>query len=147
MAKSKKKPFKDWQAEEVEKTFGIEKKRTLPFLECLKSIALPEDHPNRALLEKYRLELFDYIDSWNEDEYKFMFISPYFKLIDFTTPYFKVFTQRPLSVAYNNNTEITAGNVEFMPARGRQIPDKPHFFFCTSTSPKKIATMTLWGNY
>ena len=128
MRKKPNKSFKDWQAEEVEKAFGIKKHRTLPFLESLKSIQLPESHIHRATIEKYRLELFDYIDSWNEDEYKFLFIGPYFKLIDFTTPYFKVFTQRPMSVTYENDTLTTSGKVEFMLARGRQIPDIPHFF-------------------
>ena len=67
MRKKPNKAFKDWQAEEVEKAFGIKKHRTLPFLESLKSIQLPESHIHRATIEKYRLELFDYIDSWNED--------------------------------------------------------------------------------
>jgi hypothetical protein len=89
---------------------------------------LPLDNIHRDTLERYRLELFDYVDTWNEDEYKFMFISPYFKLIDFTTPYFKVFTQRPMSVNYDNGAKTTSGNVEFMLAKGKQIPKKPHFF-------------------
>jgi hypothetical protein len=76
MAKKSNKAFKDWQAEEVELTFGIQRHRSLPFLEELKKLSFPKDHPLRPTLEKYRLELFDYIDSWNEDEYKFMFISP-----------------------------------------------------------------------
>ncbi len=128
--KSKKinKSFKDWQAEEVEKTFEIKRLRTLPVLEHLKTLKLPQNHPLNDTLEKYRLEAFDYIDSWNEDEYKFFFISPFFKLVDFTSQYYKAFTQRPLSVEYDNNTKITSGNVEFMLAKGRQIPEMPHFF-------------------
>jgi hypothetical protein len=122
------KSFKDWQYEEVEQEFGLTRLRTLPILEELKTIHFPKTHPYKDTLEKYRLELFDVIDTWNEDEYKFMFISPYFKLIDFTTPYFKVFTQRPMSVTYENDTKTTSGNVEFMLARGKQIPRKPHFF-------------------
>ncbi len=128
MAKKVVKPFKNWLYEEVEQEFGLTRLRTLPLLEELKNITLPEDHEYRATLEKYRLEVFDYVDTWNEDEYKFMFISPYFKLIDFNTPYFKVFTQRPLSVTYANDTKTTTGNVEFMLAKGKQIPRKPHFF-------------------
>ena len=74
------------------------------------------------------MEALDYIETWNEDEYKFMFISPYFKLVNFNSPYFKVFTQRPMSVWYDNNTRETTGKVEFMLARGKQNPKKPHFF-------------------
>jgi hypothetical protein len=122
------KSFKDWQYEEVEQEFGLTRLRTVPFLEEIKTIKLPQDHFQRETLERYRLELFDFIDTWNEDEYKFLFIGPYFKLVDFNTPYFKVFTQRPMSVSYDNDTKITSGNVEFMLAKGKQIPQKPHFF-------------------
>jgi hypothetical protein len=128
MTKKGNKSFKDWQYEEVEQEFGLTRLRTLPFLESLKTLSLPLDNIHRDTLERYRLELFDYVDTWNEDEYKFMFISPYFKLIDFTTPYFKVFTQRPMSVTYDNGAKTTSGNVEFMLAKGKQIPKKPHFF-------------------
>lgn len=126
--KSNRKPFKDWQAEEVEKTFGIKRLRTLPFLEDLKKIKSVENQELRQTLEKYRLEAFDYIESWNEDEYKFFFISPFFKVVDFISEYYKAFTQRPLSVKYDNDTKTTSGNVEFMLAKGRQIPEAPHFF-------------------
>jgi hypothetical protein len=122
------KSFKDWQYEEVEQAFGLTRLRTLPFLEEIKKLSMPDNHKDRATLEKYRLELFDFIDTWNEDEYKFLFIGPYFKLVDFSSPYFKVFTQRPMSVTYDNDTKTTSGNVEFMLARGKQIPQKPHFF-------------------
>jgi hypothetical protein len=128
MGKNRIKSFKDWQYEEVEQEFGLTRHRTLPFIEDLKKLSMPKDHPNRATVEKYRLELFDFIDTWNEDEYKFLFIGPYFKLVDFSSPYFKVFTQRPMSVSYDNDTKTTAGNVEFMLAKGKQIPQKPHFF-------------------
>jgi hypothetical protein len=128
MSKNRKRPFDTWQAEEVEKAFGIKKLRTLPFLESLKDIKLAQNHPERKTLEKYRLKALDLIDGWNEDEYKFLFISPYLTLVDFSNEYYNVFTQRPMSVAYENNTKITNGKVEWMLARGRQIPEFPHFF-------------------
>ena len=74
------KSFKDWEAETVEETFGITKKDTLPFLESAKMLRLAENHPQRALIEKYRKKALHLIDGWNEDEYKFLFISPYFIL-------------------------------------------------------------------
>ncbi len=126
--RKKNKSFKDWQYEEVEHAFGLTRLRTLPILEELKTLTFPAQHVYKATIEKYRLELLDFIDTWNEDEYKFMFISPYFKLIDFTTPYYKIFTQRPMSVNYDNDTKTTNGIVEFMLAKGKQTPRKPHFF-------------------
>lgn len=100
----------------------------MPFLESLKDIKLAENHEHRKTLEKYRLKALDLIDGWNEDEYKFLFISPYLNLIGFSNEYYNVFTQRPLSVAYENGTKITNGKVKWMLARGRQIPEFPHFF-------------------
>ncbi len=126
--KPKNKPFKDWQAEEVEQTFGVNRLMTLPLLESLKTISLPEAHPIRPTLEEYRLELLELVDSWNEDEYKFVFISPFMKLVNYKSPNYKVFTQRPMSIRYENDTKETSGKVEFMLARGRQIPREPHFF-------------------
>ena len=128
MRKAPNKSFDEWQAEEVEKAFGIKKLRTLPFLESLKDFKLAANHEYYKTLEKYRLRALDLIDGWNEDEYKFLFISPYLTLIDFSNEYYNVFTQRPMSVAYENNTKITNGKVEWMLARGRQIPEFPHFF-------------------
>lgn len=122
------KSFRDWLYEEVEVEFGLTRLRTLPILEKLTSLTMPENHKHKALLEEYRLEVFDYIDTWNEDEYKFMFISPFLKLVNFNTPYYKVFTQRPLQVSYDNDSKVTTGIVEFMLAKGKQIPRKPHFF-------------------
>jgi hypothetical protein len=75
-----------------------------------------------------RLKAFDLIDGWNEDEYKFLFISHILNFVDFSTEYYNVFTQRSMSVAYDNGTKITTGKVEWMLARGRQIPQEPHFF-------------------
>lgn len=128
MKKTPLKSYKDWQAEEVEKAFGLKRLRTLPFLENVKSIKFDANSPHKPTIEKYRLKALDLIEGWNEDEYKFLFISPYLTLVDYTNEYYNVFTQRPMSVQYDNNTKTTSGKVEWMLARGRQIPEKPHFF-------------------
>ena len=128
MAKSNKKPFKDWLYEEVSDTFGLTELVTHPTLEKLKTIKLPQDHLLRKEIEELRALLKKYIESWNEDEYKFMFISRFIGLAQYVSTHYKVFTQRPLSVKYDNDTKITEGLVEFMLAKGIQIPRKPHFF-------------------
>ncbi len=122
------KAFKSWTYEEVNDTFGLTRVRNLPLLDQLATIHLPTNHPKRAEIDEYRLQLFDYIETWNEDEYKFFFISPFLKLVNFISPHYKAFTQRSLSVQYDNNTKTTEGNVEFMLAKGLQTPKKPHFF-------------------
>jgi hypothetical protein len=122
------KPFKDWLYEEVASEFGLTEAPSHPALEKLKEIKLPENHPNIEDIEALRALLKQYVVSWNEDEYKFMFISPFMSLAKYISPHFKVFTQRPLSIRYDNDTKLTEGLVEFMLAKGLQTPRKPHFF-------------------
>ena len=128
MAKSIKKPFKDWLYEEVGDAFGLKELVTHPELDKLKNITLPKNHLLRQEVEDLRVLLQKYINSWNEDEYKFMFISRFIGLVQYVSSNYKVFTQRPLSVKYDNDTKITEGLVEFMLAKGIQTPRKPHFF-------------------
>lgn len=127
--KIKVKPFKDWQAEEVERTFGVTRLKKMDLIDEL--LAVPtviDSEPLRTTIDTYRKEADWRIEAWNEDEYKFLFIAPFLKLVNFTSDYFSVFTQRPMSVLYDNDTKITSGKVEWMLARGRQIPEEPHFF-------------------
>jgi hypothetical protein len=125
---TKNKFFKDWLYEEVELAFGLTCLRDHPLLTHLKSLTLDPHDPRRPAIEQLRLILFDYINSWNEDEYKFMFISPFLALVPFVSPHYKVFTQRPMRVKYEQGTKTTEGLVEFMLAKGKQTPRKPHFF-------------------
>ncbi len=142
MVKIIKKPFKDWLYEEVSDAFGLTEVTAHPELEKLKNITLAENHPLRQEVEDLRQLLKNYINSWNEDEYKFMFISRFIGLANYVSPNYKVFTQRPLSVKYDNDSKTTEGLVEFMLAKGIQIPRKPHFFFGINTNLKNAAIMT-----
>ncbi len=122
------KPFKDWLYEEVGDTFGITRKFKSALFDHFATLQLAENHPKREDIEELRLLAFEYIDSWNEDEYKFMFISRFIGLVHFVSPYYKVFTQRMMQVKYDNDSKMTEGIVEFMLAKGIQSPKKPHFF-------------------
>ena len=145
MRKTRDKPFKDWQAEEVEKTFDVKRLRSLPILEHFTTLRLAKEHPLRTSIERLRIKALDLIEGWNEDEYKFLFISALLNFVDFSTEYYNVFTQRPMSVVYDNGTKNTSGKVEWMLARGRQIPKEPHFFL-HEYKPEKIGIMTLSGS-
>jgi hypothetical protein len=122
------KPFKNWLYEEVNDIFGLTRLMTHPDLEKLKSIRLPQNHIHRDKIERLRVLAFKYIESWSPNEHKFMFISPFFGLIDFVSEHFKVFMQRPLSLKYDDNTKATKGLVEFMIAKEGKLPRQPHFF-------------------
>ena len=127
-SKIKAKPLNNWQAEEVEKTFGITRVEKIELLEELLVIKAEKEHPLHSTIEVYRKEANWLIEAWNEDEYKFLFIGPFMKLVNFASPYCNIFTQRPMSISYDNDTKLTAGKVEWMLAKGRQIPEQPHFF-------------------
>ena len=135
MRKTADKPFNDWQAEEVEKTFGITRLDTLPILEYFTTLHLADNHQERPTIEAYRKEALWRIEAWNEDEYKFLFISPFLKLLDLNdNGVYTIFAQRPISIAYDNGTKTTTGKVELMFARGRQNPKEPRFFFAPITT-------------
>lgn len=128
MAKTRSKSFEKWLYEEVEQSFGLKRLRTHILLDELSTLVLPVDEPNRNAIEVLRLRLFDYVDSWNEDEIKFLFISPFINLVNYMSDNYKIFMQRTMSVQYDNGTKTTIGKVEFMIAKGKQIPQKPFFF-------------------
>ena len=125
---AKKKPFKDWLFEEVWFEFGIRELSEHPELAKIEAIKLPQDHSLRPKIEELRILALQSYDSWNPDENKFMFLSPLLNLANYSSANFRIFQNRPLSVKYDNDTKITEGLVEFMLAKGIQIPRKPHFF-------------------
>jgi hypothetical protein len=125
MERIRNKAFETWLYEEVEQAFGLVRLRTKPILEQFENLSPASVDET---IENLRLCLLDYVDTWNEDELKFMFISRFIGLVNFVSPHYKVFTQRPMSVKYDNGTKTTSGKVEFMLAKGKQIPQKPFFF-------------------
>lgn len=102
MERTKNKEFKAWLYEEVGDAFGLTRLRTTPILQQLEKLA---PAPFDKAIENLRLYLFDYVDTWNEDELKFMFISPFIHLVQFIGKNYKVFTQRPMTVTYENGTK------------------------------------------
>ncbi len=127
--KLKNKPFKNWLHEEIADEFGLKLVNTHLFLEKLDKIEpINAQHPEYTHIDNLREVLRLYAETWNEDEIKTMFINPFVRLANLVSPYYKVFTQRTMSVRYANDTLLTEGNVEFMLAKGLQIPKKPHFF-------------------
>jgi hypothetical protein len=126
--RAKIKPFRDWLYEEVSSEFGLARLAQHPFLIEIDSLELDPHHPAVPRLGFLQSVLNAYVDTWNEDELRTMFISPLISLVEFVHPNYKVFTQRPLSVQYAQGTKLTEGLVEFMLAKGLQVPQKPHFF-------------------
>ncbi len=121
------KSFESWSFEEVQKTFGI--KRTFQnsvLANWIKADKQPSE-TERNTIEFQRDLLLRYVDSWNEDEIKFHFISPFISIINFTTDKYKSFTQRNLH--FKTDKVEAGGRVDFMVCTGIQKPDRPFFFF------------------
>jgi hypothetical protein len=104
-----KKPFKDWKYEEVNEAFGLKRVFDHPFFAKITHLKLAKDHAQYHDIDKLRHLALEYIGTWNEDEYKFFFISPLLALVNFNSQYYKAFAQRPLSVTYDNGAKTTEG--------------------------------------
>ncbi len=128
MTKPKNKEFKNWLYDDIEQSFGLTRLYEHSFWNEFDALTTPPNHKHIVAIEELRKDLLKYVDTWNEDELKFMFISPFINLVKYTSNKYKVFTQRLMSVKYDNDTKTTSGKVEFMLAQGKQTPRKPFFF-------------------
>ncbi len=137
--KNKMKTFEKWKIDELINTFGLRRNRNPnfpPLADWLKakSVITKED---TTVLEEIQKDLQDNAEYWNEDELKFMFISPFLKIVNLKSSYYKIFTQRPIS-AEVKNTKLN-GIVDFVIAKGEAEPQKPYFFIHEYKQEKKSA--------
>ena len=119
--------FENWTYEEVEDSFGIAPIKTSALFENWLNPS-ENDAPNnfeKLQLESFKNLLFEEVKNWNEDELKLFFIGPILGLVNLKTSNFKPFTQRNLSVTYNNIT--ASGKMDFLLAKGKQNPKIPYF--------------------
>jgi hypothetical protein len=123
-----KKTFQDWTYEDVEEVFKIELNDTDTFLtEWLTATYSYSDYELKALQE-LALLLFKRVNSWNEDELKFFFISPLVSMVKYEFDRYKAFTQRPLAAVFEKEGYEATGRVEVMLAKGKLNPKQPYFF-------------------
>jgi len=123
----KKRKFEDWEYSQINKEFGYKRQyEGFALLEAWLKVAAPITEREKIELEKLAKSLFHNADSWNEDELKFLFISPLVRLVDFEHPSYKIFTQRKFS-AVLGEWQVN-GIVDFVVAKGEQHPEQPFFF-------------------
>lgn len=120
------KSFKNWKRQEVEETFGVTEVKQHALLEDWVNHQATFTEQEKTRLEQLRAYLADNVDLWNEAELKMKFLAPLLELVNYDTPHYRAFMERPLSA--KKGTEITTGIVDFLIARGRQLPRLP--FFC-----------------
>ncbi len=128
-----KRPFEQWLFEDIEIEFGIERIEDLDILmDWIQVPILTSLPPN---FENLRITLAKYVEMWNEDELKMMFLALFLAEINFNNlPHYKVFTQRYFSF-HTENVEAN-GKIEWLVATGKQTPKKP-FFFLQEFKPEK----------
>jgi hypothetical protein len=121
--------FENWITQDVEDTFHVERKWESElideWLKNDKSLNLTESQ--KAIIEDLRILLYKYADSLNEDELKMQFIAPLLNLIAYhDSEFYKPFSQRNI-YAKIDDIEV-GGRVDYVLARGKQLPQKPFFF-------------------
>lgn len=119
------KSFNQWKRQEVEEHFGLEEAFSYPLLdEWLQSKYTLK--PNEETQLKQLQSLLKYnVDLWNEMELKVRFLGPLLALVDYDTEHYKFFMERQLEVHKEN--EVATGTVDFLIAKGKQIPRSPFF--------------------
>ena len=120
--------FETWEFEQVNDAFGMVRLMEHPLLDNWLKADFQIDEYVLRELESLRLLTFQQVETWNEDELKFMSISPLINLAKFGgwNKEYKVFTQRRLSATIND-IEVS-GIVDCMVSTGKQTPKHPFFF-------------------
>ncbi len=123
----KKRKFEDWEFEQIQNEFGYKRYyEGFALLESWQQADEPISESEQHELTILAKELFYNAEVWNEDELKFLFISPLVRLVNFRHAKYKIFTQRKFS-AVIGEWEVN-GIVDFVVAKGIQNPAQPFFF-------------------
>ncbi|MEN0046039.1 MAG: hypothetical protein AAF806_03160 [Bacteroidota bacterium] len=120
------KSFKHWKRQEVEEVFGIQEVASHPLLEQWLSHKCEIVESDKNTLFRLQKSLVKNVDLWNEAELKIKFLGPLLELVDYDTDHYRSFMERKLII--ERGEEIISGTVDFLIAKGRQIPRSP--FFC-----------------
>ncbi|MEM0994458.1 MAG: hypothetical protein AAGI49_15565 [Bacteroidota bacterium] len=121
------KKFSDWKFEDITYIFGIQRVFEHPLLEEWLNATHTPPSAHLSLIEELRKELFQKIDSFNEEELKVYFIGPFIRLIPFWEDGRRPFLDRQMSFEYVEGKK-TSGRIDWMLAEGIQNPTQPYFF-------------------
>jgi hypothetical protein len=128
---SKNKTFEDWKTEELELAFGIKQVDQHPLLVQWQAAIHEPEADFYKQIQFMQTLLKKRIEFWNEDELKFMFISPLLNLVNLNGENYSTFTQRPIIEKVPNlegEQIILRGRPEFIVSLGKQDPRQPFFF-------------------
>jgi len=111
----------------LDKQFNLESCETLPALQSWLNEQMEISESDRAILEKFRYPLKQYVHDWNEVELLQRFIGPIFSLIDFSSRRYNLFAGRSLKGTVEG-IEL-GGQPDGLIASGFRKPEKPYFCF------------------
>jgi hypothetical protein len=126
MRNTVRRPFESWETQDLETEFGLVRNFQSNLLNSWLASTSTFDEYTSQRLENLRTAFFESSDYWNEDELKMQGISPILDIVNYRTPDYTIFSQRPLSATING-IEI-GGRVDFMLAKGKQRPVQSYFF-------------------
>ncbi len=132
------KSFKDWNFEEVEDTFELQKVENLPTLEKWLSCVYHGDDAEREIIDTLQKKLRREVSILNEEELKMRFIGKLIDLVDFFNGEYRYFLDRKLTIEKDGIK--VEGKVDFMVARGKQTPKQPFFFLYEYKKEKGYAS-------
>lgn len=119
------KSFNNWKTQEVEEIFHIKEKVKHPLLKKWLKAECEISELERISLGKLSDRLSRNVHLWNEMELRGKFLIPLMELVDYDTENYQTFMERSLTVV--KGTDETTGTVDFLIAKGRQIPRSPFF--------------------
>lgn len=120
------KSFKYWKRQEVQTAFGLKRVKKMNLLEDWQKVDVTTiSNKEKERIEELRLDLKGYVINWNEAALKFFFLGPFIRLINFYSDYYNPFLEQKLTVKIGE--EEASGNVDFIIAKGEQIPEAPIF--------------------
>jgi hypothetical protein len=120
------KSFEKWFTEELELTFGLQRKAVLaPLTDWLNNNVEVSEQEQQAITTLQTAYIADR-ELWNEQELESIFIIPLIQLVQYgDNKNYRFFLERKLTAKVQNET--LNGNVDFMLAEGRQLPRNPFF--------------------
>ena len=120
------KSFKYWKRQEVQEAFGLQRVFDLPAMTDFLNVKEIEiSKYEQKELAALRSEIERYGTDWNEAALKVLFLGPLFRLVNFHVGIYNPFLEHSLTVQIGDDT--ASGKVDFMVARGEQIPSAPYF--------------------
>lgn len=121
------KPFEKWNYEEVELTFHLRRKDTLPALDAWLGVQQQFSAAETAFLEELKIFALRHIADWRETDLMMYLIGPLLNFVNFYTEDYRMFFDAPVQMQLNENEEIR-GILDCVVARGKIDPRQPFLF-------------------